>query len=146
MNGADSSEGLSVEFAKERKPPKIVVDRDVVSFAAFPTPKFSPGAANGVFPGKPQAFNRGMGRGISSRIEKGEHRAGKSLGGIQPKMSVNDGLHAAKGLIVGKVVAEAQRSFFDWRVFAERHGLRLRLKAEDFVEARTIRRRVPAFG
>lgn len=138
MNGADSSEGLSVEFAKERKPPKIVVDRNVVSFAAFPAPKFSPGAANGVFPGKPQAFDCGMGRGNSGGIEKSEHRAGKSFGGVKPKMSVNDGLHAAKGLIVGKVVAEAQRSFFDWRVFAERHGLRLHLKAEDFVEARAV--------
>ena len=113
MNGADSSERLSVEFAKERESPEIVIDRNVVNFAAFPVSEFSPGAANGVFPRKPQSFDCGVGSGNSSRIKKGEHRAGKSFGGIKPKMSVNDGLHAAEGLIVGKVVADAQRAFWD---------------------------------
>ena len=111
MDGADSSEGLSVEFAEKGKSPEIVIDGNVVNFAAFPASEFSAGAANGVFPRKPQAFDCGVGRGNSGGIEKGEHRAGKSFGGVKPKVRVNDGLHAAEGLIMGKVVEEAQRAF-----------------------------------
>ena len=122
MNGADSSKGLSVEFAEKGKSPKIVEDRDVVGFAAFPASEFSSCPANGVFPGKPQAFDCRMGRGNSGGIEKGEHRAGKSFGGVKPKVGVNDGLHAAEGLIMGKVVTEAQRAFLGGRVSVGRHG------------------------
>ena len=146
MNGADSSEKLSVEFTEKGKSPEIVENGNVVSFAAFPALKFPSGAANGVFPGKPQAFNRRVGGGNSGGIEKGEHRAGKSFGGVKPKVSVNDGLHAAEGLIVGKVVEEAQRAFLGGKVFFGRHEFAFAPSIAKAFEARGIRRRVLAFG
>lgn len=124
MDGADSSEGLSVKFAEKGKSPEIVEDGNVVGFAAFPALKFLSGAANGVFPGKSQAFHCGVGWRNSGGIEKGKHRAGKSFSGVKPKVSVNDGLHAAEGPIMGKVVAEMEWAFFWGRVSVGRHDLR----------------------
>ena len=60
MDGADSSKGLSVEFAEKGKSPKIVEDGDVVGFATFPVPKFPAGAANGVFPESPKPSTAGL--------------------------------------------------------------------------------------